>query len=240
MGWEILMHRTGYRNMGRIVESGGLDYRRRNDYGAVPGVYFHYLFEDMKNQAYMRKRGVHWNYGEIHSNSTSEAAIMCFRKDLLKDLPFRVCRTLSYGCEQTDDDRTMFEKQGNLKRMPDMKPLRQHIDSSMENPSPGEKMAFTSHEIVVFKRVPITYLAYVLVRGHEVRMEVERAIAGKGVRVPIIDTVYLYRHMQIKHWDAQSAAIAYMAKYVQPATGPESNEKIMAAIVTSKVPSQRR
>ncbi len=94
--WKLLLHTTDIKAFKNIIKNKALitpnessDFKQHSD--SKTAIYCHYYSNKLKSQ-YMN-RGWRWLYG-----STNVSIVL--KKDILKDLRFRVCEGFSFGCEE--------------------------------------------------------------------------------------------------------------------------------------------
>jgi len=105
-------------------------------------------------------KGWRWLYGP------SNVSIV-LKKDILKDLRFRVCEGFSFGCEEK---KSYMNSSGNLKRKPNMKKIQDIINEYIEKESKVKKIDhfsdfMESHEVLFFDNIPLNYISFIIVKG---------------------------------------------------------------------------
>jgi len=109
-------------------------------------VFAHYVNDTMKITEL-------WMYPNLAS------AVFIIDPLILKEQPFIVCNSMQYGsCSFRLHDGPIMQKPGNLKRMPNMKPLDEYIHQQLKN-----NIQFTNTHEVIFKSIPLKYIKAIVI-----------------------------------------------------------------------------
>ena len=123
----------------------------------APYVYSFYLFSDLD---YHPRYKANLTYGLSDLTFIIDPSI-------LKDRPFFVCNSTSYGSCVYDTESLIIKGKGSLSRMPSLQTLEQHINNRMRKERQnkqynGVQDFIMSHEVLIDK-VPLKYVKAILV-----------------------------------------------------------------------------
>jgi hypothetical protein len=134
----------------------------------VPGIYTHYLYDDLSYD------GDCWSYG------CNRKLIYGISTDILKDQPWIACdRNMQGLCFKNLRDG--FYSKGNLENKPNMEKIKKHINMNIDlknksyQPPLGDDMDerfYTSHEII-FNEVPLKYIKVIFTTKEYVKKAIK-------------------------------------------------------------------
>ena len=158
------MHATHFiENIINILKSGEIrscGYTNSEDFNpddkeayCKKAVYCHYIFDELPHPTTTFR----WNYYEF---------IIVLRPEIARDLEMTVCDLVSYGYCKSHPENRIFHTNGNLKRMPSLQKVREHIINEIDSVKHKRNLISDSyiynHE-VLFPTIPIEYVSAILI-----------------------------------------------------------------------------
>jgi hypothetical protein len=161
--YEYFTHSTF--NLKDIIQSGGLDdaFTDKDAYdniGIIPnGIYCHYIWDGLP----IVYPDMKWAYNPI---------IFVMDTSIAKRNEMYICDSVSYGhCVEHPESRILHSK-GNLKRKPNLNPLKKKILEDLQENVEQKKLKRTnknmnvylhSHEVIFKGKIPLTFVKAILI-----------------------------------------------------------------------------
>ena len=150
-------------------------------YSYTPAVYTTYIYSDLKFKGERPFYGIN-----------PSPILFVISSKILKDKPFISCEAMMFGsCVNISNNFYTFKKgfygQGDLKRKPSMKELKQFLDKKIEQ---NEDVYFGSHEIM-FDNIPLEYINAILYHDKFITYEeLRKLFPEKHIKIVKLPTKY--------------------------------------------------
>ena len=166
--YEYFTHSfDGMRKLVDILNSGGLDetFTDQECYtGGIPnGIYCHYIWDGLP----IVYRDMQWAYNPI---------IFVMDTSIAKRNEMYICDSVNFGeCVESPESRIRHSK-GNLKRKPNLNPLKKKILEDLHKNVEQKKLKRTnknmmvylfSHEVIFKGKIPLTFVKAILIPKDE-------------------------------------------------------------------------
>ena len=162
--YEYFTHGTNMHGLKAILQSGGLDdtFTDHEMYYTIDipnGIYCHYIWDGLP----IVYPDMQWAYNRM---------IFVMDISIAKRNEMYICDSVGYGdCVESPEARILHSK-GNLKRKPNLNPLKKHILEDLHENVEQKKIKRTnksvsvylmSHEVIFKGEIPLTFVKAILI-----------------------------------------------------------------------------